>query len=84
MYQVVINVIVCWIVRVFQGLLGGIAGHADNGGTLLTGEPARKPRRFGSDLDPVAGSTVRVNPPGTPAVNERVTLLGHGSFSRLI
>ena len=42
-------------------------------GTRVLGP--KNPAGFGSDPDPVAGKPVRVNPPGTRVVNERVAPL---------
>ena len=62
-----------WIVCcVFEGFLEVIVRHADHGDTLLTGYPVTRWR-----LVPI-----RLNPPGTWVVNERVAPLHQGYYAR--
>ena len=65
----VLRRIVCCV---FGGFLEVIAKHADHGDTLLNGYPgtrapgAKNPADFGSDPDPVEGSTRPGKPAGYP------------------
>ena len=64
----------CIVCCVFEGFLEVIVRHADHGDTLLTGYPSGKTRRV---LTRTRWRVVpvRVKPPGTRVVNERVAPL---------